>query len=508
MNASKTAFAPTRPPLRTAHALKALRTVLAVVLLALAPALTGCTTNPATGSTMLSFMSPEEEKKLGAEHQPKLAAEFGGEIVDKEITSYVTALGEKLAKNSEMPNLDFTFTVLDTPTVNAFALPGGYVNVTRGLMAIANSEAELAGVIAHEIGHVTARHSAQRYSQNVLAGVGATVAAILTGSNEVGQLASQAGQLAVLSYSREDELEADTLGIRYLRRTGYDAGAMASFLSSLRAHSQLEAKLAGLPPEQVDEGSLLATHPRTIERVERASDAAGARAPGNPVTNREAYLRKIDGMVYGDSPTQGFARGRDFLHPQLRLRFRAPEGFELRNQPERVVAQGPNGALIIFSGGQNAGRRGMLDYLVNDWGKGIRISNREEIKINGLAAATGTARVNTNAGARDLRLVAIAGDGERVWRFALLTATSETSNLSGPMRETAYSFEKVSAEVAQQWKPRRITLHRVAAGDTVAGLAARLPFEKFKEEHFRVINGLGANEGLRLGQFVKLVTEE
>ncbi len=493
---------------RRPHATCRSRALLAALMLALAALwLGGCATNPATGGTMLSFMSPEEEKRIGAQEHPKLVAAFGGEMTDKAVVDYVGSIGRLLARTSELPDLNFTFTVLDTDMVNAFALPGGYVYVTRGLMALANTEAELAGVIAHEIGHVTARHSAQRYSKSVLAGVGATVVGILTGSREVAELAGQAGQLAVLSYSREDEFEADMLGVRYLRRAGFDAGGMAGFLATLRAYSQLEAQRAGLPPEKVDEGSLLATHPRTIDRVQRAAAEAGVAPAADPIVGRDVYLGKIDGMIFGDSPSEGYARGRDFLHPELRFSFRVPEGFDLRNSSERVLARGPDGAAIIFDGAKNPGNRTMMDFLVNVWGRGATISDRETITVNGLPAATGRTQVRTNEGVRDLRLVAIRDGAEQVWRFAFLTPPADTAKLAAALRETTHSFRKVSAAEAAKWQPWRIRLHKVRAGDTVESLAARLPFESLKVEWFRVLNGLGPGEPLRVGEMVKLVVE-
>lgn len=485
------------------------RIIFTVLALALAaPSLSGCATNPATGEQMLSFMSPQEEKRVGAEEHPKLVEEYGGEITDKKITDYVTSVGNMLVKKSEMPNLHFTFTVLDTPIINAFALPGGYIHITRGLMALANSEAELAGVMAHEIGHVTARHAAQRYSRNVIAGGVATVLGVLTGSREVAQLAGQAGQLAVLSYSREQEFQADKLGLRYLRRAGFDTHAMADFLASLRAQSRLEAKIEGLPPDKADQGSMLATHPRTVERVERAAAEAGNGIPvAHPIDGRDVYLKKIDGIIFGDSPSQGFARGRDFLHPELRFKFRVPKGFELKNGVQHVVATGPDDAVIIFDGVKRPGNRTMMNYLVNVWARGVQVSNREEITVNGLPTATGDARVRTNAGIRNFRFVAIQDGTDQIWRMLFVTKTNDTQKMSRPFRETTYSFRKVSRAEAATWKPWRIHLHKVVAHDTVESLAKRMPFKKFKVDWFRVLNGLGPGEPLKLGQTVKLVLE-
>jgi predicted Zn-dependent protease len=485
------------------------RMICAGIVLALATqGLTGCATNPATGGQMFTLMSPQEEQKIGDTEHPKLIATFGGEVIDRPLTSYIASVGQLLAKTSEQPNLKFSFTVLDTDTINAFALPGGYVYITRGLLALANTEAELAGVLAHEIGHITARHTAQRYSQSVLASLGVNVIGILTGSREIANLAGTGAGLYLRSYSRGDEFEADMLGVRYLKRAGFDAKAMASFLASLRARTQLDAKLAGLPPGKVDERDLLATHPRTVERVERAAEVANNIRVANPIVGRNIYLKKIDGLIYGDTPAQGFARGRNFLHPELHFRFRVPEKFELRNSPTNVTAKGPGDALIVFDGAKRPGKRSVYDYLINVWGRGVRITNREEITINGLPAATGNTRLRTNKGTLDVRLVAILGSEKQIWRLRFLTQPRDTQKFASAFRKTTYSFKKVAAAEAETWQPRRIRLHKVTASDTVESLAARLPFDRFKVDHFRTLNGFGPGEPLKVGQTVKLILEK
>ena len=498
----------TCPPPKPGNRFPAAALALALALAPGAALLQGCATNPATGGTMLSFMSPDEESRLGSEEHPKLVKAFGGEVADPALRAYVQSVGTLLARTSELPELNFTFTVLDTDMVNAFALPGGYVYITRGILSLANTEAEMAGVLAHEIGHVTARHAAQRHSRSVLAGLGVGAVAILTGSRGLAELAGSGAGVHLASYSREHELEADTLGVRYLARAGFDTRAMASFLANLRAHSRLDARIQGLPPDKVDEANLLATHPRTVERVEHATAQAGVAPVADPVVGRDVYLAKIDGMIHGDSPEQGFARGRDFVHPRLRFRFRVPEGFRLRNMPDRVLARGPDGAAILFDGAKRPANRTPLDYLVNVWARSLRLGGPERITVNGLPAATATARVNTSDGARDVRLVVIQDGADRLWRFLFATPPALTGRLNQPLRETTYSFRRISAAEAARWRPVRIRLHRVGRGETVAALAGRMAVDGFAEEHFRVLNGLGAGEGVRAGQTVKLVLED
>jgi len=475
--------------------------------LGLAPGLSGCSVNPATGQpTFTAFMSESDELRVGREEHPKIIEEFGGAYDDPEITKYVDSIGQFLASTSERPDLKFTFTVLDSPVVNAFALPGGYVYITRGLLALANSEAEVAGVLGHEIGHVTARHSAQRYSQAMLANIGLMGVAIATGSSALANLAGAGASVYLQSYSRDQEYEADILGVRYISRATYDPQAMASFLNSLLADNRLEAQIAG-NPGAADEYNIMATHPRTADRVQRAIEAAGERPVGDPMVERDIYLAKIDGLLHGDDPDEGFILGRRFAHPKLKFEFTVPEGFRLYNSSDAVIARGPEGGGIQFDRAPGSPSGDLVDYLAHQWGKNVNLENLERITVNGLEGATGTARVSTQSGTADLRLAAIRYDAGTVYRFLFITDPDQTSQLSEGLRRTTYSFRKLSDAEAAALKPQRIRIVTVQPGDTVASLAARMPFEDYKIERFRVLNGLAEGATLTPGQKVKLVVQ-
>ena len=280
---------------------------LALALAIAAPlGLSGCSSNPATGERQFTaFMSPADERRIGAEEHPKLVEAFGGLYDDPALQRYVESIGRRLQRTSERPEPPFAFVVLDSPAVNAFALPGGYIHVTRGLMALANDEAELAGVIAHEIGHVTARHTAERYSRGLVAGLGAAILGAVSDSETVGDIARIGAGAYVQGYSRSQELEADMLGVRYLSRSSFDATAMSSFLQAMGAESDLAKWIAGRRGEDPLAG-LFASHPRTADRVKAAADAARAQFGGDRA--RAIYLGKIDGMIYGDSPEERVVR--------------------------------------------------------------------------------------------------------------------------------------------------------------------------------------------------------
>jgi predicted Zn-dependent protease len=473
-------------------------------LLLLLPALAACATAPATGRSFFTGgLSQADEAELGAKQHKEIVKQFGGAYDDPALARYVSGLGGLLARTSELPDLSFTFTVLDSPMVNAFALPGGYVYVTRGLLALADNEAELAGVLSHEIGHVTARHAAERYGQTMAAKLASAGLGLLFGRAS-GQAANTVSALALSSWSRDQEFEADLLGVRYLSRGGFDPGAMGSFLARLQANSRLQAKLRG-QDGAADEFSFLQTHPRTGERIDRAVREAGAKSAAAPVIGRAVYLGKIDGLVFGDSPAHGLVRGRKFLHPELRIAFEVPEGFTLLNGQKKVAAKGPGDAVVIFDMAKREGRSSMVRYISEVWAEGVALDDLEPITINGLAAATGAVRVPTREGRRDFRLVAIRGPGDRVFRFQFVTPAERTAGLAEGLKRTTYSFRRLGAAEAARLRPYRLRLHRVRPGDTPARIARRLPFEDHRLDRFLVLNGLDGKAALAPGRTVKVV---
>ncbi len=468
-------------------------------------ALAGCSVNPATGeSSFTAFMSPAEEQRAGAEEHPKILKEFGGAYGDRAIGTYVDSVGQVLARSSDLPDQRFTFTVLDNGVVNAFALPGGYVYVTRGLLALAGSEAELAGVIAHEIGHVTARHAAQRYSQSIVAELGAALLGAVAGRGaaDIAQLGSA---LYLTAYSREQEFEADTLGVRYLARAGYDTGAMAGFLGKLQAHSALQARITG----RGDQGGLdlMATHPRTADRVAAAARSVVLRPGTTPRVGANDYLGRLDGLIFGGSPSQGFVRGRVFVHTELGFRFDVPAGFQLINGMRQVQASGPEGSAIVFDSAPQRVDTSMTEYLSGVWAPGAALNDLEAITINGLEAATAWSRLAGQSGSTDVRLVAIRADARSVYRFLFITPEHATASLSRDLRATTYSFRRLSAGEAAAYKPRRIRVETVDAGETSSIFASRMALEAYRLEWFQTLNGLAPGREPAGGSLVKLVIE-
>lgn len=483
--------------------------ILAIVALCVtAPLIAQCSVNPATGERQFTaFMSPEQERKVGAEEHPKILEQFGGVYGDDAVGGYVASIGGRLAAYAELPADQFTFTVLNDPLVNAFALPGGYVYVTRGLMALANSEAELAGVVAHEIGHVTGRHTAERYSRANVAGIGSTILGVLLGSPEVGQLAQQGSQLYLLSFSRGQELEADKLGIRYLTRTGYDPFAEADFLDTLRRHTELEAKMAG---RQVPQNNFFATHPNTAKRVTEAiEEAEGAGAvPYQRPRYREQYLDAVDGLLYGADPSQGLVRGQRFWHGPLGFTFEAPDGFQIQNTPDAVIMVAGQNMGAVFDGARVETETSMTQYLTTQWAKDLRLSDLRSFTVNGMDAASAAARVASNGGTVDVRLVAIRFEGDRVYRFQLISPPPASSGLINAFNRLVGSFRRMTAEEVASIQPRRIEVVTVQSGDTLASLAERLPYDdEYNVERLMVLNALDSPQDLKAGDRIKLIVE-
>lgn len=467
--------------------------------------LSACTLNPATGEKQFTaFMSPQQEVAVGAQEHAKIIQLFGA-YDNPAVTSYVRSVGERVARNTERGDVDYTFIVLDTPMVNAFALPGGYVYISRGLLQQANSEAELAAVLGHEIGHITGRHSAERYSRGVLTTLGAGILAAATDSNTVAQAAGIGSDLYIKSYSRGQEHQADDLGLRYLYNAGYEPEAMASFLANLDQYTAFEARLSGT--DQPMPFNYFSTHPQTSDRIAEVVDAARAYPDNERLIRREEYLQTIDGIVYGDSERHGFIRGQTFYHPAMGFTFSVPRGFRLVNQPDQVVAVSDGGAVIVFDAAQTPSAMEPLTYMQQVWMQGESLDAAEQVLINGLPAATAAFDATVNGRPMTLRIVAIQWSPNRFFRLQMAIPRGASGGLVEDLKRTTYSFRKLSDEEKRTIRPWKIDIVTAGAGDTVSSLAARMPFDDLKEERFRVLNALSASERVVPGRAYKIVVQ-
>lgn len=467
--------------------------------------LAGCTVNPATGDQQFAaLMSPQQEAQTGAQEHARVLKEFGVLPATDPVQVYVNKVGRKVAENTERADVAYKFFVLDSPTVNAFALPGGYIYVTRGILAQANSEAELAGVLAHEIAHITARHSAERYTHGVLTALGAAVIAAATDNAQAARAAGVGSELYIKSYSRGQESQADELGIRYLYKAGYDIGGMARFLENLGAQDDLQARMAG---RNGGGFSYFSTHPRNEDRVAQAYNVAAQYPRNDALLGRDEYLDAIGGIVYGDSVNQGLVRGQSFYHPGMDFMFSVPAGFRIDNQPAQVTAVAQSGAVIIFDGAANAGRVDPVTYVSQVWMRGQLATEVERIEINGRNAATVSFPGRVNNRAVTIRLIAVAWGPDKFFRFQMAIPQGADATIIEDLKRTTYSLRPMTAQEKREVQPWTLRVIAAKADDTVESLAARTPFHDFREERFRVLNGMKPGDTVQPSRFYKVVVQ-
>lgn len=465
---------------------------------------TGCSTNPATGENQFTaLMSPQQEVQVGAQEHKKILKQFGV-YKDKELQEYVTRVGKKVVQYTERPEVHYQFFLLDSPVVNAFALPGGYIYMTRGLLALANSEAEMASVLAHETGHITARHSAERYSRSVVTSLGAMILSTAVGSAGVSEALGVGSNLYLSSYSRGQESQADSLGIRYLSRSGYTPTGMAGFLTNLQADTVLQARIDDKTTSNT--ASYFSTHPATAERVRKTINEARQYAQQG-IVKHDPYLRMIDGMVYGDSAAQGFVRGNNFYHPDLGFKFSVPEGYKLKNKPSHIIASAKNGAAIIFDFSSNKEQTTPASFIRNTWMKGQNVTSAQNIIINGMDAATASIKGSINGKAMNIRLIAIRWGEKQFARFQIAMPTNLSAAQMQVLKTTTYSFDRMSQKDKLRLKPYRIKLVTSRSGDSVGSLASRMAQKDHKEQRFRVLNGLKPNDKIIANRLYKVVTD-
>ncbi len=484
-----------------------IRSALTRSILLLPLWLAGCALNPATGGIDFMLVSQDEEKQIGRETHRQILAEFGGVHYDPGLSAYVDRVGANLALVTENQDFAYRFTILNTPTINAFALPGGYVYVTRGILALISNEAELAGVLGHELAHVNARHGAQRLSRMKAENRICETFMCDSAVPVLGDLAMIGARLAFGGFTQDQEFEADAIGVRYLQRAGYRTGAMTSFLGKLKAQGELDARVAGLAERPPGGHSYSATHPLTQERIERVDKLAVKYVSENPRTGEPDYLAAVDGLLYGNSQEYGFVMGRRYAHPIRRITFTVPEGYGLFTDSRQVRAIGPGGAMILVEPSRLLFRGTIHNYLTRVWAADIELDDVRSLKINGMAAATGWLRRETARGPMDLRLLAIRVEAGVIYRFLFLSPARMTAELSPGMRQATYSFRRLEKAEAAALKPQRLRVVTVAPGQDIASLAALTTFADYRTDRLLILNGLTGDESPTQGGLFKLVRE-
>ena len=454
------------------------------------------------------YLNPREIQEAAKQH-PQIVAEFGGAETGSR-AAYVEGVGRRVASFSGTanPGQAYRFTTLNSAVENAFAVPGGYVYITRQLMGIMNDEAELAFVVGHETGHIAANHAQARKAveqRNSIFGVLGAVLGAVVGIDGVGNLAQQFSKSRTLSFSRQQEYQADVLGIRYIAQAGYDAAAGATMLQQLARSTALETRIQGDANRSTPEWA--SSHPLSENRVVQATQIARQQGgQGNAMRNRDAFLAHLDGVMVDDDPAQGVIDGRRFIHPDLRLQFDVPTGYLMQNGTTEVSIQGSAGQ-AQFSGGRFNGDMTayigqVLNALTNGGRSQVQLGPIQQTQVNGIPASYVTGRANTSSGAVDVSVFAYQWDRNTAYHFVALTRAG--AGLS-PFATMVNSVRRISAAEAGAIRPRVIDVVTVGRGDTMPSLAARMAYRDFKTERFAALNGLAQNSRLLPGQKVKLV---
>ena len=476
------------------------RRALPLVILATAAA---CATNPATGKREFSLMSEAQEIQIGKEMDVEVRRQMGL-YEDAGLQRYVEEVGMRLARASERPNLPWHFVVVDAPAVNAFALPGGYIYLTRGILPFLDNEAELAGVLGHEVGHVTARHAAQQYTQATSAGVGLTILSIFVPEARPFQgLAETAFSVLFLKHGRDDELQADKLGVGYTARSGWDPGGVAGMLNTLSRLDEANGTRKGVP-------NWLSTHPAPADRVQEIEpivQQAKATVAGTPIVDEQEFLQRIDGIIYGDSPKEGIVRGNQFLHPELRLGVTFPQGWEIVNTQSQVGARKPDeDVFLILQLVPNA--QGSLEQVARTTmaNAGFRQVNGERDEINGLEAYIGTYQGAVQGLGNVGTVAAHILHDRRVYLLAGLAPVNAFQRTQQDFSRTMRSFRGLSASEAAEIRPNRVDLVTVRGGETWQGIAERTG-NVVKPATLAIMNNYDPSQPPRPGDRIKVVVE-
>ncbi len=432
------------------------------------------------------------------EHQRVLSA-YGGAYEDPRLHAKLTSIVSRLVAASDRPDLSYKVTILNSPAVNAFALPNGQLYVTRGLLGLANDSAEFASVMAHEMAHVIARHAAIREEQARKTELISNVNDLL-GDSQVGAMALARSKIALATFSRSQEFEADAIGVGIAARAGFDPFGASRLLNSMGRNQELRAAGRGGDSRPVE---FLSSHPATPERVKNAEDSARQFPASRAHRDKAAYLASIDGMTYGEDPADGFVRGRHFLHPKLGFSFMAPEGFVLDNTAQAVLgAKEAGDQALRLDVVKVPADQSLIEYLNSGWIENIENGSVEELTVNGVPAATATAIGNQWA----FRLYVVRFGGA-VYRF-IFAAKNRTPEADRAFRESIQTFRPLSSQEIRSTKPLRLKIVKVQPGDTVESLSTRmaLPLDH-PVERFRVLNGLEPDEELKAGDLVKIIVE-
>jgi predicted Zn-dependent protease len=471
-----------------------MNTVVRFLLLALVA--WGCATNPATGRRQLMLMSEQEEIQIGKQSDAEIRQQMGL-YDDPALQEYVRTIGARLAKASHRPHLPWTFAVVDEPAVNAFAVPGGFVYITRGILPFLRDEAQLAGVLGHEVGHVDARHSAEAYSRQMGAGLTLALAGIFAPSTQPLQgLASGGLGVLFLKYGRDAELESDRLGVGYASTNGWDPRGVPGMLATLARLDAANGSSRGIP-------NWALTHPPAADRVQRVQEAVAA-APGGTATNAAAFERHLDGIVFGDSREKGLVRGNEFVHPILRFAITFPEGWQVMNSDEQVSARENESSnrvmlLQLVQGTGNVQQLANAQMAQSGW----RELGGERASINGLDAYVGRYE-GVVSNTRVALQAAHVRAGNQTYVVAGLAPAQQFDAAASSFTSAIRSFRTLTQAQADAIQSDRIDFRTAGRGDTWESLA-RLSEGRISASTLAIINGRDAATPPKAGERLRIV---
>ena len=464
-----------------------------------------CARNPVTGKKQVVFTSEAQEIAMGQEADPQIVAQYGL-YNDKALQTFITEKGKAMAAISHRPQLNYEFKIVDSEILNAFAVPGGYVYFTRGIMAHFNNEAEFAGVLGHEIGHITARHTVVQQSKQMLGQLGMIAGLIL--KPELGQFAEQASQglgLLFLKYGRDAERESDRLGVEYSSKINYDAQQMAGFFNTLSRQSQASGA-AELP-------DFLSTHPnpgdRNVAVAQLAKEWAQKLNLTNPQVNRDSYLRRIEGLIYGEDPRQGFLENSVFYHPELKFQFNVPQGWKYQNTPQRVQMAPQDGQALMFmtlAPGKTLQEAGQAILQQNN----LQLLEQKEVTQNGLRVLSIVADSKPDPQQQQqqqpLRTLSYLIEyGGIIYHILGVSATATFNNYAGYFSNTMQSFKMLTDQAKLNKLPERVRIKTVATNSTLAQVLRSYKIPEKRMEELAILNGMATTAVVNKGTLIKIL---
>ena len=473
--------------------------VLAVVI--------SCAVNPVTGRKQIMLMSEAQEVQLGLSYHPQVMASFG-EYADPSMQAFVQAKGTEMGKLSHRPNLQYTVKVVDSPVINAFAVPGGYIYLTRGIMANFNNEAEFMGVLGHEMGHIAARHSVSQQTKQQL-GTLLLIGGMIASEKfaNYAEQAMQGLQLLFLSFSRDDERQADQLGVEYASRTGYDAAKMADFYKVLIKMNLSESE-GGVP-------TFLSTHPDPGDRYNAVLRDSkiwqdSLDLPSYKV-NTDSYLQMIDGMIYGEDPKQGYTRDNTFYHPEMRFKFSYPLGWTLTNAPTQVTIQPSDGkALMLFTLSNQKSLQAAADTTLAMYG--LQLQRAERRTVNGLPAVVTLSKQQaqaqqTGATGSNTVLSYFIEYGGMIYVIHGVSTDADFASYAPAMEASMKTFAQLTDQSRINVKPMRVHVRKAPRAGTLASTLSYFNMPQAMMEELALLNNMELNQQVPAGKYIKIVSE-